>query len=115
MRRCGSPSASVISTRRSSIFKQLFLIRSRASGQPRPPRDNSDHDILAVVGDAAARETGTGYPLHTQLFEQLCRDVRNAGLGPVDLIIQREAHYNETRVKPGSFANATIAGGIKLL
>ena len=90
----------------------VYLIGSRAGGTPRP---KSDHDLLAVVSSSAPREIGTGQSLGNQLFEDLCREVRGAGVGPIDLLIQREDHYLKTVSDKGSFANATVNGGIKLL
>lgn len=93
-------------------LKSIYLIGSRANGQPRP---NSDHDLLVVVGDEAPREVGTGQSLGIKLFEDFCRELRCAGVGPVDLIIQREAHHLASKNDKGSFANATLVGGIKIL
>jgi len=93
-------------------LKSIFLIGSRASGSP---RDKSDHDLLAVVSDSAPREIGTGQKIGMQIFEDLCREIRKAGVGPVDLVIQRQGHYLATVNTLGSFANATVAGGIKLV
>lgn len=90
----------------------VYLIGSRANGSP---RINSDHDILAVVSDTAPREIGTGQALWLQVFQLMCRESRKANLGPIDLIIQREGHYLSTLADSGSFAAATVNGGIRLL
>lgn len=92
-------------------IEAIYLIGSRACGTP---RTNSDHDLLVVLSDRAPRELGTGGALHTELFEKLCGELRRAALGTVDLITQRATHYSSTRSQAGTFANATMNGGIRL-
>ena len=49
-----------------------------------------------------------------RIFEALDRERRNAGLGAIDLVIQREAHHEVTKQEAGSFANAAATKGLRL-
>lgn len=90
----------------------LYLIGSRANGNPRP---NSDHDFLAVVSDSAPPEITTGDTLHTKIFNQLNSERTRAGLQGIDLVIQRSSHHATSSQSPGTFANAAATKGMSLL
>lgn len=92
-------------------IKSIYLIGSRASGQP---RSNSDHDILVILDDAAPTDILSSGSLYSKIIFEL-DEARNAqGLGPVDLITMRERRYQDSKDDLSTFAGA-VSKGIRLL
>ncbi|WP_082576743.1 nucleotidyltransferase domain-containing protein [Acidovorax sp. Root70] len=91
-------------------IKSIYLIGSRANGQP---RSNSDHDILVILDDAAPADISLSGTLHSKIFLQLDKARKAQGLGPIDLITMRESRYQNSKDDPSAFAGA-VSGGIRL-
>jgi hypothetical protein len=90
-------------------YKRLVLLGSRSWGGI--PTANSDHDFIAIVDSAETTDICTGGTLHTALFNALDQARRNAGLGAIDLMVMREAHYIGSSSTPGTFAYAASKNG----
>lgn len=91
----------------------VYLFGSRATGISRSGaavRENSDHDFLVVLSDSAPPELITGQKLHSDVDALLQVKRREAGLGKIDFLIQRQAHHTQSATEEGSFAYNAVNG-----
>lgn len=93
-------------------FERLYLIGSRAHGDP---RSNSDHDFIAVIADTAPQAICTGRDLHIKLFVDLNHSRMHAGLGPIDLLITRAVDFDIDALVKGSFSYSAVTTGIRII
>ncbi len=88
-------------------LQRIILFGSRSwTGAP---KINSDHDFMAVVDNAAPQTICTGGAQWSQLIVVLNQARLAAGLGEIDLLVAREAHFAQSSMIPGTFPHAASA------